>query len=368
MESRLTYEQYRNRTYFPALDGIRAVCALLVVSAHMTTRGQTYGWLAGHVGVTCFFVLSGYLITMICLREEQTIGAVDIKAFYIRRSFRIFPLYFTILGLYCALIFLGSPERRSFLLRVLPYYVTYCNEFAPPGPFYQSWSLGMEEKYYILWPIVAFVALRARPKWRLALTVLMLLLAETLGRIPLLPAYCHPFYKYNAILLGCLVAQMLQSSRIFNCVRFLGERLAGWACVLLIIVVQLLLPHAPLLEALYPYCFAVFMISILLGTHSWGTVLSRPVAVFLGRRSYGIYLVHTIVIAVVEAIIPAAGPWWRWNKLLALLLSVGCAVFAAHALHEVIESPCIQIGRRLSNAVRRAKPREEQTPTALVAT
>src|SRR5207237_2107769 len=87
-----SYDEYREERYFAPLDGVRGIAALLVVFVH--AHGQhTWHWFAGWNGVTIFFVLSGFLITTLGLREQARTGAFDRGAFYLRRFFRIVPLY-----------------------------------------------------------------------------------------------------------------------------------------------------------------------------------------------------------------------------------------------------------------------------------
>src|SRR5262249_10191392 len=105
MSEPLTFDKYQQRKYLDELDGLRALSVLMVVSVHMHDKPIVWHWLGGWQGVTVFFVLSGYLITTLSLREEAKRGALSIPAFYIRRSFRIFPLYYFVLALYCLLIF-----------------------------------------------------------------------------------------------------------------------------------------------------------------------------------------------------------------------------------------------------------------------
>src|SRR5262249_24862992 len=150
------------RKYLPELDGLRAVSVLLVVSVHMHDR--VWDWLAGGSGVTVFFVLSGYLITTLSLREEGQFGSLHLTAFYIRRCFRIFPMYYAVLVAYCLLILIVhiDYDRKAQMLQgALPWYLVYMQEvpffYGVPDaggvlqksnvPFYQSWSLGIEEKF-----------------------------------------------------------------------------------------------------------------------------------------------------------------------------------------------------------------------------
>ena len=93
----------------------------MVVTVHMKDR--VWGWLAGGLGVTIFFVLSGYLITRLALAEERDRASLNKRAFFVRRALRLFPLYYAVLAVYCALILgLGiSPEKRGPFASSLPY-------------------------------------------------------------------------------------------------------------------------------------------------------------------------------------------------------------------------------------------------------
>src|SRR5436853_352766 len=112
------YEDWRAARYFPGLDGLRAIAALLVVFHHARTH-RLWGVLEGWNGVTLFFVLSGFLITTLALREEDERGALRWRAFFVRRGFRILPVYLASLALYaaamfgCVLAFLLH-DRRTF--------------------------------------------------------------------------------------------------------------------------------------------------------------------------------------------------------------------------------------------------------------
>ena len=198
--------------YLPELDGLRALAVLLVVTVHMHARA--WHALNGHLGVILFFVLSGYLITALALREEATLGRLHLRAFFIRRSFRIFPLYYLVLALYCLLIFgLGvSPEKRQLLAWELPYFLTYLQEIPffgaaahPQGPFYQSWSLGIEEKFYLVWPILCFVVFRYRRNLRLPVACALIAVTAFTG------SYIGP---YAYILTGCVLALALQHKTV----------------------------------------------------------------------------------------------------------------------------------------------------------
>src|SRR5262249_34056818 len=158
-------------------------------------------------------------------------GFLLLSAFYIRRSFRIFPLYYVTLAAYCFLILiLGlNPEKRPMLLGALPYYLLYMQEVPFFGgingetsniPFYQSWSLGIEEKFYLVWPLLAFVVWRGRTSLRYAETLLLVVafaLAPLLSLVSWdLGALDSCLYPYYHILIGCFLALLLNDRKWFE--------------------------------------------------------------------------------------------------------------------------------------------------------
>src|ERR1700712_1056926 len=98
----MTHGEYLSVRRFGVLDGLRAIAILLVFTAHQ--RGDLFPVFHGATGVTLFFVLSGFLITTLLLREEDRFGKVNFASFYVRRTFRIYPMYVGIVVLYCVLI------------------------------------------------------------------------------------------------------------------------------------------------------------------------------------------------------------------------------------------------------------------------
>jgi peptidoglycan/LPS O-acetylase OafA/YrhL len=241
MSSRpLAHSEYLTRTYAPELDGLRAIAVLLVIACHV--QGQAFAALSGFLGVTVFFVLSGYLITTLALREAARHGRLNLAAFYVRRTCRIFPLYYLVLGLY-AMAMLGfklRPAQGAFLAEHWWQYVFYFQEwaYAEAGhsyesmPFTQSWSLGIEEKFYLVWPALAFCGLAALPRWR-APAAWLLLLAVSLTPWYLEPVgftqLTHCLVPYGQILAGCVLALWLNNPAGYRSFSGSGGRSAGSA-------------------------------------------------------------------------------------------------------------------------------------------
>ena len=139
----------------PGLNGMRAIAVTAVVWHHshpgiaelaLTRRG--------FLGVDIFFVLSGFLITTLLLRERAEFGAISLRQFYVRRTLRIFPLYYAVLlALAAYFTFARQASEREAFFAGLPFYLTYTsNWFDASGMMSITWSLSAEEQFYLLWP------------------------------------------------------------------------------------------------------------------------------------------------------------------------------------------------------------------------
>lgn len=147
--------------HLPQLDGLRAVAVLLVLWVHFPFVQNSYisktiwtvGQAArtGYIGVDLFFVLSGFLITRILLDERLATGRISLAVFYGKRALRIFPIYYLCVAVY-ALTFTGSPGS---LASLLTYTFNFYHPFHPePNALEHTWSLAVEEQFYLVWPLL----------------------------------------------------------------------------------------------------------------------------------------------------------------------------------------------------------------------
>lgn len=351
MKPPATHASYLARPYFPALDGLRALSIALVVLWHATEE-QYYGWLHGFHGVTIFFVLSGFLITTLLLREEDRHGAVSFSGFYIRRVFRILPLYYLVLGVYCVLIIFArlQPERLDEFLRALPYYTFYFSEYPHymrfRAPFDLSWSLGIEEKFYLVWPALAF-GLLAAIRARLTVAAGLLLFTFVLPEGWVVSQFLRP---YGLILVGCIAGLALHKPRGFNAVQALGR----WQLPLLIALLGscVLVSEPKRWEILVALATVLLLVSTLV--HPEGAVarfFSTAPLVRVGGISYGIYLIHQLCLNAAERVIP--GSWGFWGGTLLAVAGGAASIVGALLLSKYVEKPLIQVGRRLSASAAR---------------
>jgi peptidoglycan/LPS O-acetylase OafA/YrhL len=353
------------------LDGLRGISILMVLTAHVYAPDWPRH-LEGRYGVTVFFVLSGFLITRLLLREERDTGTINLPSFYVRRSFRLFPIYYLVLAIYCALI-LGAGMRQEGhqeFLRDLPYFLVYMQEIPffrdiaqpvagglPALPFGQSWSLGIEEKFYLLWPVVAFRMLKGR-KARTALAASLVFFFSS-ARFVHAGRYIFP---YSAISWGCLFALLYNTAGIRN--RFdrwfssAGRTFAvvlSWP-LLHLVVSSHALPLAAQVTAqlLYPVSIALVIVASL-RANFLSRLLSIAPLTLLGRYSYCIYLIHILARQAVERVLIKVGVGAE-NGLLVYFLMLLLSTAAASVLYYLIESRFREMGRRIARSWN-AKPK-----------
>src|SRR5882672_6455967 len=163
-----SYAKFRQLRLFGSLDGLRAVSIIGVVWFHSCWSTSYYPKLTtlpllreGEWGVQIFFTISGFLITTLLVRERRESDEISIRNFYIRRSLRIWPLYYATIALYAVimLFFDRGPGRASTFFHYLPGFLTYTYTWCitpnwPTGPFNLAWTLATEEQFYAFWPLV----------------------------------------------------------------------------------------------------------------------------------------------------------------------------------------------------------------------
>jgi peptidoglycan/LPS O-acetylase OafA/YrhL len=226
----------------------------------LSGAGKPSGSSSGRMGSTHFFVISGFLITTLSLREQKRSGTISIRDFYIRRSLRIWPLYYVTVAIYIGIMltFERNSYRSHTFFHYLPGFLTYTYTWLitqnwPTGPFNLAWTLATEEQFYAFWPLVLRFF---RGIWSsvVMITVIALRLAAGYGltyRV-LLPQSLPTRIVLSIavpICLGVLLAQALDSERGFQWLSFiLGGK---WAAptALAVLAICLIPAHPPVLVA-----------------------------------------------------------------------------------------------------------------------
>jgi peptidoglycan/LPS O-acetylase OafA/YrhL len=337
----------------PGLDGLRALAALAALAVFVDHAEQTQEWVGfehfdgnqmtslGRQGVEVFFVLSGYLITLLLLRERARFGAVSLRRFYARRTLRIWPLYYVVVFLLWVVLpwavqfapqpilalseihtrTLGAPgdPRLSLYLLFLANLSFWLYPHVLCGA--HLWSLGVEEQFYLVWPVIfRFVP---RP-----LAVFAALVSLKVG-LHMAVEYHHEIVSsflspdgtflalelskmchYEAMALGAAAAYVAFHHR--ERVRRVADR--GWTMPLVWLVMVTCVWLAgwnqgfhgidPLTEIPQVGYAAV----VLLVSHRArpSRVLDHPALAWLGQRSYGFYMIHTFVMVLAMALLEGA--------------------------------------------------------------
>lgn len=297
------HQTYLATKHFSALDGLRAISVIAVIWQHTAGYNQSGGILSrGYLGVDCFFAISGFLITTLLLREYQTTGRISLRQFYLRRSARIFPVYFAVLAVYVVLMFARrhTADGAEFFHN-LPAFATYTSNWFGTGgdkaTFYFAWSLATEEQFYLFWPPV-LILLAAR-RWLAPVGALLVLVAvdqvAAVAGVRILASLATP------ILLGAAVAVVLHhtSSHRFATRVFGGQLAAPTAVLATLAALQAGAPDV-VGEALLVAVVATLVVREDTALHP---VLTWRPLVFVGTISYGIYLMHMLAANTVRPVI-----------------------------------------------------------------
>lgn len=296
------------------LDGLRAIAATAVVIGHMELLKKDNGFAnyfehvnrIGHLSVVLFFVLSGFLITTLLLREKQKDNTVSIKNFYVRRILRVWPLYYLILIL-GLLIFSYRPESITLILcfTVFPNIAHALGHAWLVSP--QLWSIGVEEQFYLVWPHV----MKSKRKLLLPFVLGVFLILPILPHaIQFLLARVHPdkalmetienifeVLKFDCMAVGAILAVLFYKK---NKWLFYIINIKPLAWVLTITPLVLWFTNTKLgmfSDTFYSILFAGMIISII--NSKLSVIFDFQPLKFLGKISYGIYMYHWIVILLV---------------------------------------------------------------------
>jgi peptidoglycan/LPS O-acetylase OafA/YrhL len=396
MPSSPTYTvQTTSRARLAGLDVLRAGAVLLVMGRHMrnppgdwpVAARATFGmWnIGGWVGVDLFFVLSGFLVSGLLFSEFRRHGRVSPLHFYARRAWKIYPPYFVMLAVSVLLIWAqgGEFERLQLIAEVL-----FFQNFER-GLWNHTWSLAVEEHFYLLLPLVFLIVIHARGRGRSSLRPVLLVGAlvavwtlmmrvSTAAAVPAFSSYTHVFatqLRLDSLFFGVMLAYPYH----FHHDRFVGA-MRPWRVPLLVGGLVLLAPAFVLpLERnpiLYTLGFSVLYVGsgmLLVASLLFDVRQSRLLrgAASMGRHSYSIYLWHMPVIAFVMPLLDRlAGGTIPYA--LGAPLYLGLSVAIGVAMARLIEVPALRgrdqrfPSRAAATAPARA-PRTLETPVGTAA-
>ncbi len=356
-------QRLRKSAHLPALDAVRGIAAILVVCAHILGPVKL-----GNMGVLIFFVLSGFLITWLLLRELEATQSVSIRDFYARRTLRIFPAFYVFWFLCVAATAIrhapvGWVEAMCAFFYLGDYYTAL--HFSHVHQIMSiTWSLGVEEKFYLIWPTVFVFWCKDIPKlFRIVVgTVAVLWLYRAIGCVLLHLPEDYLKYSFDSrfadILVGCGFALALKLGHVERVLRS-ADRFRSIPLVLattlgLVVFAEGHLGSRWFFLFLLPVssvAIAVLLLQLVfLGSLRGYAWLEHPVLRFFGRISYSLYLYHMLAIVSVEHYLPHLH--LRWAYPLMVVLSLGLACLSYYG----VEKPFLGMRRRFQAR----KPRRRQ--------
>lgn len=362
------------RPVMPELDTVRGIAVSMVLlyhalfwsvgvdqlagAARIVARSTQVGWL----GVQLFFVLSGFLITGILV--DSRARPDYFRRFYTRRALRILPAYVALLAVLAAAGAIGF----AFLATSFFFMANLTQILGVPMQYGPLWSLAVEEQFYLVWPLAAR---RLRPAALAGIAAAIVLLTPVVRLVAWRhwgagPLYGQTWFVADGLALGALVAIYLRSpwATRASVIKVAAALVAIGAGALAVGVPFGILHRTNPLGAalqLAPWHFVFaggLLVALLLGTSRWRRfVLIRPLR-YLGRISYGLYLIHVLVLvrfdAAVARQLPALAPWLRGTApglAVRLLVVAGASIAIAALSREYLEEFFLRRKDRLTRAV-----------------
>ena len=349
--------------HVPALDGLRGGALLGVLFFH--AKGALPG---GYLGVDLFFVLSGFLITSLLLDEHRRTGSIALSQFWVRRARRLFP---ALLSLMPAIAIYGrvfaTPDAlaglRADALATLGYVAnwraiftekSYWELFLAPSPLEHTWSLSIEEQFYVVWPLLALLLLRVRGRRAFLGVTIALTLASMIAMLVLFDpaktsrAYLGTDTRAAAILAGAILAMVLPIDRTFDARTVKKLDVAGILAALGLAVAWCKLDgQSPFLyRGGFWLTQGAALVLIACAVAGPSSLVARALSVSplrgVGTISYGLYLWHWPVnVVLTEERIPVG----RWIHLVQFAVTFAVAIVSYHLLEQPIRKRGIPFGR-----------------------
>jgi peptidoglycan/LPS O-acetylase OafA/YrhL len=339
----------RSIQYIPAIDGLRALAVIAVMFYHLG-----FSWIpGGFLGVDLFFVISGYVITRLLLDSIAQSGGLDLRGFYIARARRLLPaLLFTVITTAIA-VGIWAPDTMKRFVTDLPFSLTgtmnwwlvarqqdYFESIGRPPLLQHTWSLAVEAQFYLIWPLILYFILKKLGRNRIPIAALLIAAASgiTLLLVSLsldasnASKVSHIYFGTDTHSIGLFLGAALAVSWIpqnftttltKNAQNFIDG--VGFIGFVGILATFLLIDETE--PTLYKIAFplagifgAAIIMSIVHPASRFAPILQYPVLIWIGERSYAMYLWHWIIFQVTRPTVDLAGNMWALYSLRILIV------------------------------------------------
>jgi peptidoglycan/LPS O-acetylase OafA/YrhL len=350
----VTLREGLSSSHLPGLDGLRMVAVSLVVFYHLGFTAAP-----GSHGVLTFFVLSGFLITWLFLKEQERFGTFSLRLFYLRRALRIFPAFYCFWLVWtAALLLFDKPIVWGQALSALGYLTNYYQAIlGDPGTGYShTWSLAIEEQFYLLWPVVLLALGQRSGRIVVVLAVVIGTIWVYRGVLEFVVGvdqeYIYEAFDTRAdhLAMGCLLAVLLRSGRL--------PRLWGWLCIswMSILTLALLVTSMWLAQtfgtvyrnvvgfAIDPVLVALLIAQVIALRESWlWRWLNWRWVRYLGTLSYSIYLYQQVVIH------PVQQAFMSYPLPVMLGATLATVILLASASYHFVEQPFLRLKNTIAS-------------------
>ena len=389
------------KVYFPSLNGLRFIAAFVVIIHHLEQIKLFYGLpslffrvpffkIVGELGVTLFFVLSGFLITYLLLAEKERFKTIDVKKFYVRRILRIWPLYYLVitLGLFVFphIHFFDIPQytdqvHYKFGVKILLYYLllpNVVNNLYPYMPYIaQAWSIGIEEQFYYVWPwIIKFTKNHLRVLFIILFGLIILTnvlfhfadhsadlsQASTKTKIIALAYKIFSYLRIGCMAIGGIGAYYLYHLRlkVLNVIFSPFTQLISLVILIELLAFGVEIPYIN--HEFYSLFFIVIILNLAANPKAYFS-LENKFLDYLGKISYSLYMWHSVALMIAFRIATTLNP--QLNNLVSnavyYIVTFLLSIFLASASYELFEMKFLKF-KHLFAKVQSGNLSNESTP------
>jgi peptidoglycan/LPS O-acetylase OafA/YrhL len=359
-----------NKVYFPNLNGVRFIAAFLVIIHHIEQFKSLFYvpslWnkssfidLAGEHGVVLFFVLSGFLITYLLIHEGFSTGGIHIKNFYVRRVLRIWPLYFVIIilgflilphitwfkipGVNTENIYTHFWVKLFMFIFFLPNIVTVFGVIPYTS---HSWSIGTEEQFYLVWPLIV----KYFKKFRILLVMSVLFFYHFFGFLIKnfltdFSYYSVLFSYWNNFTINCMAIGAIFALALFH-KKYLNYLMHPFSFFCTLIITTFLIIKGHHFTFFHKDIFSILFGILILNfssNHLLRNVLEKRTLIYFGDISYGLYMYHPLCIGIVMI----SSNYFNFKTdLFYYSASIFLTILVAHFSYKYFETPFLKIKRK----------------------